>query len=324
MSQHGILNEEHLGWMKMRASGDGAFERMEAQALLDTKRDELKQQMQDRLQGELSGEMQPVEGVTLEQWAHIQAAAASGQDVAGILASQNIDAGRWQRVSAEWNARMARDTTATIATAYGQAFSGAGQGQFGAAGQASAASMMTPGAGVEGTAEPFSFERWIEITVAQEAGSAQGQDPAGVLAQFGMTAADWGTASGWWSQKFNANAMAMLEDYNRLTAQFRAKYGLQDTDETGDELEERVKKDLVAMAKSGRGAEILPYLKKTFPDDADDADALDHHVDQAADVVGEEGDKNAALVLLKIRYSLQEDEDDPEDEWIESAMDLLF
>lgn len=86
------------------------------------------------------GAFDPVEGVTLETWAGLQAAIASGGDAAAIMAGAGLDDARWQRVSSEWNARMASDITATIATAYANAFTGAGQGQFGAAGAAAATS----------------------------------------------------------------------------------------------------------------------------------------------------------------------------------------
>lgn len=318
-SQYGMVNEEHFEWMKVLAKGGDAA--VEAQAQLDAVIEQGKRDQQERMAG-MQDELSPVEGVSLEQWASLQAAAASGHDVAAACTQQGIDAGRWARVSAEWNARMSRDTTATIATAYGQAFTGAGQGQFGAAGQASAAA-MNPGGSVAASAEPIPFERWVEITVAQEAYTAQGHDAAAVLAQFGMTPADWGTVGGWWGQKFAANAMTMMADYDRLTAQYRAKYGLQATDETGDDLNDRVKNDLLAYARHGRANEIIPYLKHTFPDDADDNDALDWHVDQACDKAGEEGDRAAAQALVAVRYELSE-KDEPRGEFIESAMNMLF
>ena len=74
------------------------------------------------------------------------------------------------------------------------------------------------------------MERWIEITQAMNAGTAKGIDPAATLASYDMNAADWGTAGGWWSQHFNANAIALLPEYNRLTEVYEAKFAAGDAD----------------------------------------------------------------------------------------------
>jgi len=194
------------------------------QAAIDSRTRSVKQQLQGRMQGELAGELAPFDGVSLEQWAFVMAKVASGLDVTALLAKAGWDRPKWDRVSTEWNARMSRDTTATIASAYGQAFTASGDGPFAAAGKAAAASMLDPGqAGVAGK-DPISFEKWIEITEAQSAGSRQGMDAAKVLQSYGLTPAQWGTVGGWWSQKFNANAMKLIADYNRLSEKYKAKF----------------------------------------------------------------------------------------------------
>ena len=62
------------------------------------------------------------------------------------------------------------------------------------------------------------------------------------------------------------------------------------------------------MAGAGQAAQILPFLKDYFPDDAEDNDALDWWFDKACDMCGESGDRARAEALLPIRYQLQEDE----------------
>lgn len=229
LSEYGFLDEEHFEYVADRAL-PGYREVGDMQALLDEQAKAQKQVMQDRMAGELAGELEPVEGVTMEQWAAGQASLSQGGTLDAILSGLGIDQPAWDRVSAEWNDRMSRDSTATIATVYGQAFSGAGAGQFAAAGQASSASLLDASRTSVDGQEPFSFERWIEITEAQNAGTAQGRDPAEVLAGFGLTAADWGVASGWWSQKFAAEAVARLDEFNRLSEEYRAKYAAGDAD----------------------------------------------------------------------------------------------
>lgn len=296
-----------------------------AQNLIDQKMEEQKQAQAQRA-GAMreSGELAPFMGVSLESWAQAQAAITSGTSLEQILPSLGIDAGTWQQVSAEWNARMSRDTTATIATVYGQAFTGAGAGQFGAAGQATAGA-MNPGGSVGGSEPPVPFEKWIEITVAQQAGTEKGEDPSAVLARFGITPADWGTIGGWWGQHFNANAMQMMDDYNRWTAHFERQYGVGHGDGlTSDEREEQTLATILDMARGGKAQQLVAFLKEKFPDDADDNDALDWWLDKACDMCGESGDQATAKQLLYVRYPLQEDEDDPMEEWVASSMEMLF
>ncbi|MCA9590833.1 MAG: hypothetical protein KC657_36300 [Myxococcales bacterium] len=163
-------------------------------------------QMQARAQGELAGELAPVEGVSLEVWAQGQAALANSVDVNVILQKLNIDRATWDRVSAEWMARMSRDTTATVATVYGQAFSSSGQGMFSGAAAAGVAGMGNVGA-TDNSQPPITLEQWVELMEAQSAAAEQGRDANQVLAQYGMNALAWSNASSWWSTHFSQNAM---------------------------------------------------------------------------------------------------------------------
>jgi hypothetical protein len=221
LSYYGMVNEEHFEWMRERVTGKvGAVTRAAAQNMLDNKMEEQKQAQAGRADAmRETGELTPFMGVALEDWARCQAALTSGTTMEQILPAPGIDSATWQAVSAEWNARMSRDTTATIATVYGQAFTGAGAGQFGAAGQA-AAGAMNPGGSTSGSEAPVPFEKWIEITVAQGAGSEQGKDPASVLGAFGITPAEWGTIGAWWGQEFNSHAMEMMEEYKQVDCAF--------------------------------------------------------------------------------------------------------
>lgn len=224
LDEHGLEDKAHFDRVRDTFQGAYGDDPAFAQAGLDARTRGVKQAMAGRMQGELAGELGPVEGVTLEQWAFVMSKVAGGQDVGSWLKKAGWDQPKWDRVSAEWNARMSRDTTATVATAYGQAFMATGDGPFGAAGQAAAGSMLDASkSGVDGD-EPISFEKWIEITEAQGAASSRGMDAAAVLQSYGMSPADWGRVGGWWSQKFNANAMKMINEYNRLSEKYREKF----------------------------------------------------------------------------------------------------
>ncbi len=167
------------------------------------------------------GALDPVEGVSLEQWAAVQAGIASGGDANALIAQAGIDGARWQRVSAEWNNRMSTDTTATIATAYGNAFAGAGTGQFGAA----AAAAVQSGPGGNPGAEPAPFELFVQVQEAVSAGTQQGHDPSAVMAQFNMTPADFGNLGAYWNKKMQSEMQKYHQLYTQFSDKYRAMYG---------------------------------------------------------------------------------------------------
>lgn len=166
------------------------------------------------------GGLEPVEGVSVEQWAQVQAALASGGDVNALIARAGIDRARWDRVSAEWMARMQSDTTATIATVYGNAFAGASQGQHGA----HAAHAAAVGVGGDLSAEPVPFERFVEIQVAMGAAADRGEDANALLASFGISALDWSNIGMFWSKKMQQEATTYHQLYTQYSAKYEARY----------------------------------------------------------------------------------------------------
>jgi hypothetical protein len=163
--------------------------------------------------------MAPIEGVTLETYAQMSAQQAKGlsQDqFVALLAQNGMDQAKFSRVSTGWIERMSKDTTATVATVYGKAFSSAGQGQYGAAGAAggqalgsfdAAGGVAAPNA----NAEPCTFEKYCEIMGAQSAWAKSGKDVNAMLkTQFNLTALDWSNLGSYWSTK-------MMSDYTIAT-----------------------------------------------------------------------------------------------------------
>lgn len=178
----------------------------------------------------LAEDLAPVEGVTLEQWAKAQAQVASGGDVGQLIAGLGVDKATWDRVSAEWNARMSRDTSFTITTEYAKHFGSAGVGQFAGA----AASAAAGEAATEADA-PITLERFVEIEIAQGSGVGQGKDAAAILKGFGMSPMEWGQVGGWWSLYISKNAMRnngeLHQRYTKLREQFEAKYATASADD---------------------------------------------------------------------------------------------
>jgi hypothetical protein len=231
--QYGIRNFQH--WYQVKATFERWSESPACRRKYATPGDLIQAQMNatqkvamdvmgfGNQQQALAADLAPVEGVSLEQWAKAQAKIASGADYAPLIAEIGIDKATWDRVSAEWNARMSRDTSFTITMEYSKHFQTAGVGQFAAAAAASASGQV----GSESEA-PITLERYVEIEVAQNRGVAQGKDAAAILKSFGMSPMEWGQVGGWWSVFISQNAMKnngeLHQRYTRLQAQFEAKY----------------------------------------------------------------------------------------------------
>jgi hypothetical protein len=158
--------------------------------------------------------LQPVDGVTIDQYGQFAAAQAAGislPDFQRMLAQHGLDQARYDRVAAEWNARMSRDTDFVVVTAYGKAFN------------------AKPGGGVAGAApgidpNTVSFDTFCEIMGAQSAWSAQGKDVNAMLKQvFNMTAADWSNVSAVWTPKMMTD-MSLGMRMSDLMMRAQAKY----------------------------------------------------------------------------------------------------
>lgn len=179
--------------------------------------------------GKLAGEVEPVEGVSLELWAEQMVRVANGTGIDDILKTVGCDKAKWDRVSAEWNARMSRDTTATIATAYGNAFTKA-TAKPGIGGSKYAQAAQNPGKGDM----PITFDRYVEIMEAQSALTAQGQDAQAVLKKLGISVMDWSALGAWFSAYISENAMrndgAVHKEFTRLSEKYKAKYATAKSD----------------------------------------------------------------------------------------------
>ncbi len=150
--------------------------------------------------------LQPVEGVSVDDWAAASAEIGQGGLLDTVLAKYGMDAAKWDRVNAGWQAKMQGDTTMVIATKFGDAFS------------------RTTGATGGSGGEPISFERYVEIMAAQEAWAASGMDVnAQLQAVFGISAADYGGYSGYWGPKMGLD-LTLMQRYDQLRQKYLAKY----------------------------------------------------------------------------------------------------
>jgi hypothetical protein len=177
-----------------------------------------------------SGLLDPIEGVSLQVYGTVQAKQPNMQPAAfqQLLAQHQMDQAKWERVQKGWIDKMSKDTTGAIATEYSKAFMNAGQGQFGAAGQAAAGAMGDGGFATQApaaSAEPVSFEKYAEISGAMSAWSKQGKDiSAGLDKHFNkMTAQDFSNISMYWSSKMMQD-LSSFDRLSKLIAQYEQQY----------------------------------------------------------------------------------------------------
>jgi len=153
--------------------------------------------------------LEPFEGVTLEQWAKVNAMLASGTSTDEAIKTIGADMPKWDRVNAEWLTRMRNDTSFTISTKYAAAFNTNASGNLGSGSQ------ISP--------ESIPFEKYIESMVAQDVLGKQGRDAQDVLKDFGMTVADYSNVSSYWTGKMMSD-FSLAAKMAQLDAQFRKKY----------------------------------------------------------------------------------------------------
>lgn len=154
--------------------------------------------------------LEPVNGVTVDQWAGAAAtmatlgADATPDQVAEAMGKFGLDRATYDAAQEGWMAKMQGDTTGAISQKYAAAF---------AAGQ-----------GLDTGVEPCTFEYYIEIQVAQEAWANSGKDVNAELKNvFGITAIDYSNHSQYWSTKY-ATDMALIRKGDELREKFLAKY----------------------------------------------------------------------------------------------------
>jgi hypothetical protein len=216
-SRFGIRDRMH--WQSVRDSmfhllsqKHGSFEEV-SQRQMNWRQAQMTQHMQQQTAGAAaSGLMNPVEGVTLAAWAAINAAIIGGGNAEDLIKGAGINPARWQRVSDEWNARMARDTTFAITTAYGNAFQAASQGKYAAYVKDA---MAARAANRDCTmAPPMSVEQYWEILYEQSFASNAGKDPVAALKAMNLTIVDWtdlGAYYGYYIQRTWAHNIAQYQ-----------------------------------------------------------------------------------------------------------------
>jgi hypothetical protein len=153
--------------------------------------------------------LDPVEGITLDQWAGVNAQLASGTSAEEAIKTIGVDMPKWDRVNNEWLTRMRNDTSFVISQKYAAAFNTTATGNLGSGSQVSA--------------DSYPFEKYIEVMVAQDVLGKQGRDAQDVLKDFGLTVADYSNISSYWSGKMMTD-FSLAMKMSQLDAEYRRKY----------------------------------------------------------------------------------------------------
>jgi hypothetical protein len=155
--------------------------------------------------------LEPVENVSLEQWAGIQADIVAGTAKEEAIKAAGMDMPKWDRVNEEWLSRMKNDKTFTITMKYSAAFNAPRPAKTTAAG----APGMSP--------ESCPFEKYVESMVAQDVLGKMGRDAQDVLKDFGMTVGDYSNISAYYSSKMMSD-FSLAARMQSLMSEYKLKY----------------------------------------------------------------------------------------------------
>ena len=229
--KYGIRNRSH--WQDVKAAvyqmlirKHGSIE-VVSQREMNWRTGETQRMMQSRVaKAATSGAMAPVEGVTLETWAAINASIIAGANFEDLLKGAGIEPARWQRAKTEWEGRMSRDTTFAIATVYGNAFQNASKGKYAEyAKEANAARADSR----EMSMQPPDLARAVlRDPLRAELRSRAGARPVRRAQGDGPRIIDFVDVSTFMGYHFHRTAMLKNAEYNavmeRVKAKFAAKY----------------------------------------------------------------------------------------------------
>ncbi len=160
---------------------------------------------------EASGEMEPIHGIAMEDWAAANAKIVQGVSMDDLLKVLAVEKPQWDEANAEWNARMARDFT--ITRKYADIFNNPDVGKFAGVG---------PKKATEG--EPLTFEEYMRIQVHMEQGVAQGVAAQAILKEHGKTLSEWTTIQSYWSQQLVRDVAKYAAEGDRLRKRFQKDY----------------------------------------------------------------------------------------------------
>ena len=138
-----------------------------------------------------------------------------------VLQIVGVEKPVWDKVSAEWNARMSQDTTFAISKVYGDAFTNSNIGKFADAGASGAPSGASNSEATEKAMNDFDL--YVKIMCHQNAGSAQGKDANSILEQYGISVNDWSSIGAHWAAQMGTD-LTLASKMPELMAKYNAEF----------------------------------------------------------------------------------------------------
>lgn len=162
----------------------------------------------------------PVEGVSLEKWAGINARTVLGENEDKILKAEKIKKSSWEKAEKTWEERMGQDRSMRLASIYSQYFLGAGIGKYPEAGR-DVARALAENTQLK-TDPPIPMEKWVEITQAITVGTQRGKKYDEIMKMFDMNPYDWSVVSNWWGKALVQKSL--FAEYQELNNKYGKMY----------------------------------------------------------------------------------------------------
>jgi hypothetical protein len=165
--------------------------------------------------------LEPIHGITLEDYGAACAKIASGLSENDIAKALGVEMPVWQEASLLWPERMKEDDTFHVAILFGQ--------YFGAADQNPKFSSLKPVLSAEGAVNTEKIKAdkdfYRELEVARQVAYDYGVDGAQWIAdKYGITLGDFQIAASLWSDQIRQDIGADHDAYNQGQEAYKAKY----------------------------------------------------------------------------------------------------
>ncbi|NLR57540.1 hypothetical protein HGH93_05490 [Chitinophaga polysaccharea] len=165
--------------------------------------------------------LEPIHGITLEDYSAACAKMGSGLSEADIAKALGVEVPVWQEANLLWPERMKQDETFHIVTLFGQ--------YFGQADQHPKFSNLKAAVSAEGGANTDRIKSdkrfYEELEVARQVAYEYGLDGAQWIAdKYGITLGDFQIAASNWNAQIHQDIAADFDGYNERQAAYRAKY----------------------------------------------------------------------------------------------------
>ncbi|MGN7722449.1 DUF6620 family protein [Chitinophaga sp. 22620] len=163
--------------------------------------------------------LEPIHGISLEDYSAACAKLANGLTEDGVATALGVELPVWQEASLLWTERMKQDETFHVVTLFGQ--------YFGQADQHPKFSNAAAPAGDQGYTTQIKTDKhfYQELEVARNIAYEYGLDGAQWIAdKYGIALGDFQVAASKWNAEIHSDIQADFQGYNQRQDAYREKY----------------------------------------------------------------------------------------------------